>query len=327
MSKNITIQEGGTGRQLTVGKLKTNMVGGGTCLWLPEDEVPLGTKSINQNGTFKASDNGLYGFSQVTVRGVGVAKGKDPGGSGNDAVATVDPETGKIVVAQVPSSIRVTTPPTNPYGIYQDGQQITTEGMVVKAYLADGSEYGVVPIGEVSIAPDHAIYDPETDDPAAAWADIPGVEDYMPIVLDTEIAYTVTSYGRDVREKMYASPAKFISAYKTWNGGTTGFIRASDEPFQDPDWTLYNYTLDGKTVYYTHWDNMSNRRDVDPVNMKPLPRGETVKKLAWTMIYGNKISAGSRQQIGVTWPRPGDGEILETSFEIAVAPGNAANGD
>jgi hypothetical protein len=34
MSKNITIQEGGVAKQLTVDKLKTNLVGGGTQLWV-----------------------------------------------------------------------------------------------------------------------------------------------------------------------------------------------------------------------------------------------------------------------------------------------------
>lgn len=35
MSKNINIQEGGIGKQLTVDKLKTNLVDGGTQLWVP----------------------------------------------------------------------------------------------------------------------------------------------------------------------------------------------------------------------------------------------------------------------------------------------------
>lgn len=38
MNQNIIIQEGGTNYQFTAKKLKTNKVGGGTCLWIPEDE-------------------------------------------------------------------------------------------------------------------------------------------------------------------------------------------------------------------------------------------------------------------------------------------------
>ena len=78
MSKNISIQEGGTAVQMTVDKLKTSLAGGGTCLWVPESEVALTAKSINKNGTFKASDDGYYGFSQVTVSGVGKTTGHDP---------------------------------------------------------------------------------------------------------------------------------------------------------------------------------------------------------------------------------------------------------
>jgi tetratricopeptide (TPR) repeat protein len=39
MSKNITIQEGGTAKQFTAQKLQTSLVGGGTQLWVPEDEA------------------------------------------------------------------------------------------------------------------------------------------------------------------------------------------------------------------------------------------------------------------------------------------------
>ena len=52
MSKKIVIQEGGVGRQFTADKLKTALVGGGSCLWVPEDETTLGTKIITENGTF-----------------------------------------------------------------------------------------------------------------------------------------------------------------------------------------------------------------------------------------------------------------------------------
>lgn len=150
MSKNITIQEGGVDKSLTVDKLKTNLVGGGTCLWLPEDEVPLGTKSVNKNGTYKASDDGLYGYSELTVRGVGVALGKDPNGSGNDVIASVDPETGEIVITPAPSYIRVTVPPDKTRYNYDDPMDY--EGMVVVAYLANGEPWtsgGIYPDGVI----------------------------------------------------------------------------------------------------------------------------------------------------------------------------------
>lgn len=103
MSKNIIIQEGGIGKQMTVKKLKTDTVGGGSVLWVPEDEVSLGTKSISANGTYKASDDGKYGFSQVTVNVAGAAGSANPDGTpttnpniggGTVDPGTVDPGTG-----------------------------------------------------------------------------------------------------------------------------------------------------------------------------------------------------------------------------------------
>lgn len=46
------------------------------------------------------------------------------------------------------------------------------------------------------------------------------------------------------------------------------------------------------------------------------------------MCYGTETEtpAGSRQTITVTWPRPGDGKDLTTTFEILVAPGYTPGG-
>lgn len=72
MSKNITIAEGTQAKNFnTVHKLRTNLIGGGTQYWVPEDEAGdyanLSEKSITSNGTYKASDDDKDGFSKVTV--------------------------------------------------------------------------------------------------------------------------------------------------------------------------------------------------------------------------------------------------------------------
>lgn len=70
MSKNITIQEGGVAKQFTAQKLQTNLVGGGTQLWVPEDEAGdyanLEELSVTENGTYVPSEN-ADGFSKVEV--------------------------------------------------------------------------------------------------------------------------------------------------------------------------------------------------------------------------------------------------------------------
>lgn len=72
MAKNITIAEGSQAKNFnTVHKLRTNLIGGGTQYWVPEDEAGayanLSQKSITANGTYRASDDSKDGYSQVTV--------------------------------------------------------------------------------------------------------------------------------------------------------------------------------------------------------------------------------------------------------------------
>lgn len=103
MAKNITIAEGGVGRNFgPTKKLETDLQGGGTQLWIPEDEandyaskeplsvtangtytpstavglnpvtvevpIHLGTRpTITENGDYNAQDEGLDGFTEVTV--------------------------------------------------------------------------------------------------------------------------------------------------------------------------------------------------------------------------------------------------------------------
>lgn len=72
MSKNITIAEGGQAKNFnSVAKIRTNLIGSGTQNWIPEDEAGryanLGEVSIDENGTYRASDENLDGFSKITV--------------------------------------------------------------------------------------------------------------------------------------------------------------------------------------------------------------------------------------------------------------------
>ena len=72
MPKNIVIAEGTTGKTFTgVKKIKTQLQGGGTCNWVPEDEAGdytrLKTKNITKNGEYEASDDDASGYSKVKV--------------------------------------------------------------------------------------------------------------------------------------------------------------------------------------------------------------------------------------------------------------------
>ena len=333
MSKNITIKEGGIDKQFTVDKLKTNTVGGGTCLWVPEDTQELGIKAITANGTYNASLDGYAGYSQVTVNvsGVGVATGTDE--DGDEAVVYTDPG-GNLVEEKIPSYIRVITPPTNPYGIYQNGQTIEKTGMVVKSYLASDGEYGFVSNNEITIDPTIAVYDSSTD-PGGGTADsdlntglvmpfpfsatlvrIEETESYT--ITDTISCDAVTSWGGN-----YFIAASQVPNKNGTNKTVTKYKDGRPDRINEVTLTCSSqYTYENKTVYYYSTDNGTWDSQA--------PHAETqgninLGEIAWTMIYGDITPAGSPQTITVSWPRPGDGKVLETTFEILVAPGYTPN--
>lgn len=72
MAKNIIISEGTETKFLSgVEKLRTNLQGGGSQLWVPEDEagdyVRLSAKTIRENGEYFAADDNVTGYKSVKV--------------------------------------------------------------------------------------------------------------------------------------------------------------------------------------------------------------------------------------------------------------------
>lgn len=216
MSKNIVIQEGGIGKQLTVDKLKTNLVGGGSCLWVPEDSINLGTKHISENGTFRASDDGYLGYSEVTVSGVGTATGRDPT-TGEEKRVSVDPETGDLEETIIPESIRITTLPTKVN--YTNGETINYSGIVVHAYSSAGRDLGEVPFNELVFPVTQALASGEE------WTDGQG--------LNAKMLYFTPHYGA------YLNPSTLLpyneytnyldsSLVGTYNGHTAAYNDSSN---------------------------------------------------------------------------------------------------
>lgn len=346
MSKNITIQEGGVAKQLTVDKLKTNLVGGGTCLWVPEDDVQLGTKNITENGTYNASSDGLAGYSQVTVNVAG-GSGGGPGGpgssivgtdeDGDESVVSVD-EDGNIESDKLPSSIKVITPPTNPYGIYQDGQTITKDGMVVKAYLKTGGEYGTVPNGEITLDPTTAVYDPATDVPGGGT----GTSDLetslpQPIAFSSSCVLTAPRQGSTDETWFMTADATFMNG-RSKSGVRTAvsFVGLSKtregislthngQAITIPSSGIRSFTFNGKTVYEYAYRVNGDNATLSGTDYT----GKTVDDASrWTMVWGDiqVTPAGSRQQITASWPQPRTGKALTDTFEILVAPGYTPGG-
>lgn len=342
MSKNIVIGEGGTAKQLTVDKLETNLVGGGTCLWVPEDGTILGTKNITENGTYKASDDGYYGFSQVTVNGQGIVSGKDA--DGDDAYAYVDPNTGLVTTSKIPSSIEVITPPiyppSNPYDAYFDGQAILKIGMVVKAYYNSGAEYGTVPNSEITFEPEYADESkvtgeritefsefgegpwPQRIDSSASMVDYVYGQYVAPDGQEYDVSHHFECDGGYIALLVDGTGYRLRTIYCAPRRTTAVFINQFGSPW--PQRTNYNvdreFTYDGKTVYYKGGSSGENTFGDGPTN--EVVDGDEIStgEAAWIVVYGNIIHDSGLQKIKVLWPRIGDKKVLESSFGINVLP-------
>ena len=338
MSKNIVIQEGGVSKLLAADKLKTDEAGTGSCLWVPEDEVQLTTKTITEDGTYSADDDGYYGYSEVTVHGIGTATGKDS--DGDDAVVHTDPETGNLVTDKMPSSISVVQMPSKT--VYTVGESINLTGIVVKAYTNSGALWtdsahpnGIIPISELTYAPTVANND------GGHTSDL----DTSPIVQPIKAGGAVLLYKAksidgvviDVPQKgvsisgngaVYAyfeSPiARVLAiAVSASSGGSTIVV----ENFNDDGTTetrtypaTNSYTHNGKTVYYSAYNSANAASKIGGTYQPytPATGSQHEAETAWTMLYGD---IEGTQAITVSWPRPGDGAVLETSFNITVTGG------
>lgn len=155
MSKNITIQLDGVDVPITgAEELHTVGSGGGSIAWLPEDETALGTLTATANGTYVASELGVYGFSVVIVNvPANSVTGTDT--DGNDYTITLDAQ-GYLVETLIPSAILVTTPPAKTS--YAAGETLDFAGMAVTAYdgqwaVYDTEDYpgGAVPFAELQL--------------------------------------------------------------------------------------------------------------------------------------------------------------------------------
>ncbi len=394
MAKRILVNEGSKIKTISnVTKLVTRLQNGNMCTWVPEDELLLATKTIVKDGTYKAASEAgsPYGYSQVTVNGVGtkimgelseksitkngtyrasedkdgpfygyskvyvgVSGGGGGGGGGepsgpitgkddddDDAMAEVDDD-GNVVITKLPDTIQVVTPPT--LTVYEDGQTIDFHGIVVKAYLPDGTEWGTVDNLELSF--------PE---PIAEWD---GSEHYEFIARTDSLvsnAGTVLSTNNGERnpvtKKNDGAAACLLSINSSdpaddyggnWlRTNLIGPTRSSVEgSVPNSPWDYQEFNIDGNLVCVggcatnENWGGasiMSNPQDFPMVTGVPLfvvNRGSTeahVRKMMEILSYlpgdGSGIMA-----VPVQWHRPGDSKSLYDNFEITVRPSDDSGG-
>lgn len=354
MSVSTNISEGGKARPF--GPVKALMVQGEDgkyYSWCPESEKALGTLSVDKNGIYRASDKGVYGWSSVyvNVATTDSVTGKDPD-TGEEVVVRPDPETGELVETVVPVEIRVIEPPTNPFGVYVDGQTITKDGMVVKAYGANGDEMQVVPNAEITLNPTQAVYDQTKD------RDIISGDGVNALGLTGSIQYRKIS------------PSPFIpAASRLVFDGVFGASTAPETPEDNPEYEFpildANKGNNLDKVYLTQYNGklfaaynppQQESKGIIVMLSESYTKGYGGKYLDNIFkvindarsdddeyIYGfapvsdidptgadiNDMShqPGSQITITVLWPRPGDGAILETTFDILVGPHGGTGDD
>lgn len=167
---NITILEGGKAENFgQVAKLRTNN-GSDHDLWVPKTDVETKHLSVKKNGlhytnqyqpTVSEKKEGkfhdVYGWDTITVSVKKKVKGKKRKTSPStgleyDAPTSVDvDDDGNLIETELPVSIEIEIPPSKLE--YNDGENISNNGMVVKAYYADDREWGVVPNNEITLEP------------------------------------------------------------------------------------------------------------------------------------------------------------------------------
>lgn len=363
MSANTSISEGGKPRPF--GPVKALMVQGEDGKyypWFPESDRALGTLRVDKNGIYKASDKGVYGWSRVYVnvpQNEGVS-GKDPD-TGEDVYVHPDPETGELVTDVLPVEIRVIEPPTNPYETYEDGQTITKDGMVVNAYGANGDELLTVAIGEISINPTTASYDGSAviEGKTIASSDISELK--IPIYSKCTLRWgpLESDTGRSWSRYAEYSTGGVISLFRADGNNTLWMAVASKSngaQYTIKQWSQYDdtgqligniteysgtcnssYEYDGRIVYYSkiNFSNFyANSGLLEHEEYCAVPSDynfnlTNFKKAIWTTVYGEITTTpdGSIQSITVSWPRPGDGAVLETTFDILVGPHGGTGDD
>lgn len=313
-----SIKEGGKSRNFSAAMLKTNLQGGGTCLWIPRMDVELKNKYISKSGTYTAKADDCFGFDQVIVSGVDVEITQDD--DGDDVERTTDG--GVVTETKLPSYIRVTVLPQKID--YTVGETIDYTGLVVHAYTKSGIDMGAVPFNEL-ILPAQKAGEGWSDQ----WTDGHGLNAMM-LACTPHYAmnwrgeeYTVY-VGQVIGTDEYGNPASYGSGYSEpstrlitrYNGYNYGLLITgpgttdmySDRP-QTPGELSRGWILYGSTSAELNKNTFTNAMWAEYLTNVPVST-EDPRTVDPSTLY----AVG--ESIPVQWHRPGDGQLLETSFNI-----------
>ncbi len=352
MSQDISIQEGGISRQLGhINKLQIANSGGGESLWVPEDEVETQSLYVDKNGTYTAwdgklvqkktkkkngkkkttyvtsydSDRACYGWDEVSVSIIDKVSGtKD----GKMTTIGVDDE-GFITETEIPSYIEIVKEPTTTH--YVDGQNISIEGIQVKAYYENDTEWGDVPFEELSFEPTVAA--PPLED-YAQWDEYDGR-----YVLSQPVYFSKTSghvgeenkYQDTTLTKESGGDVYFITAYVNYDSGIHRVAAISDSPFTVRKHSYYygrvtdevvessSAVYGEERVYYVDGSGEGAVYSPSPTHVTHF--GSNVWMDILRIIKNGTITTGGSQEVTVIWDNENYSEPLTDTYEITVGQG------
>lgn len=331
-----SIHEGSKPVLLSARLLKTNLQGGGTCLWVPEDEVNLESKYVEHSGTYRASADNCYGYSQITVSGVDVEITQDEDG---DDVAEIT-DGGETREEKLPSEIRIEREPdfVGPYG---DRAYISFTGLVVKAYTESGRLWtnenhpnGIIPISELTFpitvtdisqveygtasVEDPSILEFPANNPIILCNPV-GVSDWP--ALNPQNGYKVnivasgTLYGVCINENDHAQHnlALYSRSPFSW-GRAWGNLKKMDVP--EATHSATKRTFDGVEgeVYFA---SPGSSHEIPPFPMNDFTYSNYSTTDFAKQIFGGTLTDGG-QPVPVQFARPYDGLVLEDEFKVQV---------
>lgn len=335
------IREGGNPKYMSTRLLKTNLQGGGTCLWVPEDEVNLESKYVDHSGTYRAGVDNCYGYSQITVTNVDVEIKQDE--DGDDVAETTDGD--EVTEEKLPSEIRIERKPdfVGPYG---NGAYISFTGLLVKAYTKSGRLWtnenhpnGIIPISELTFPV--TVTDISQVEYKTASVDDPSILNYPennPIILcdpagvsdwptqSPEIGYKVNVvasgalYGLCISaDEQTSYILTLYSRYSFSWGRAYGNLKKINVPEATNSATKMTFDgVEGEVYFASFYASMfgsSHERPPFPMNDFTYPN-YSANDCA-RQIFGGTIT-GSGQPVPVQFARPYDGLVLEDEFRVDV---------
>lgn len=329
MSANISIKEGGIGRPFNAAKLRTVQPGGGTVDWVPKSDVERSTIYANENGIYQPASEGVYAYDEVRVNVPELDSFVGTGSDGNDYSYKKKGGGGgggggaeEIEVEKLPSSIRVITPPTFT-GPYDDGEPIDITGLTVAAYDAKGNEMQTVPIGEITINPKMAMYDPEKGKKEAI-AEYDGMSCPYAAAANTYFAFGATEEEKANNTYGFPTVRGSTHVYGVRCNGANYLVSASpfSGTYRGYGWTII--PIVGRTFNDGYMVQMgSTAADWYPnIEYVPSKSGLSISQAMDCVLKGKLEPLCCVQTITVSWPRPRDGKVLKNDFEISVNTSN-----